>query len=261
MLGSGDSGPPVLMVVQPRSRVFRCFAQHDHGRASGVAAAAWCGAAGDRPLRYEAVLAIGLHDLGWREQDERPTLDPDRGRPYDFMSTPIARRLRIYRDGIDAVQRLDPYAGLLASLHFSAFVADGSAPAFVDAERERQEALRTALRVPDAEVRHDFEVLRALDLLSLVACLSGPGSDPSEHPRWVTLPMRVAGVEHALSWRSEEQLTVARFPFDRELRFALPYRDVPRRTYATQAALLAAWEAAVPGVLELRVTPHGAPRE
>lgn len=252
------------MVVQPRDNVYRCFLQHDHALVSGEAAARWVGDCGRRPDAVTC-MAVATHDIGWTVDDRRPVFDPERQRPYDFMTAPADERLAVYRRGIDEMEALHPYAGLLGSMHFSAFVTPEEDPAFVAEETARRARLRaviergvagTGARLEHAE--EDYALLRAMDLLSLVVCLSAPGSDPTAYPRWIHAPLTVSGRARAMRWddaAAEPTLRVEAFPFDGTFTLEVPYRDIPRRAYPDSAALDRAWDAATTGVLAVRIAP------
>src|SRR5438105_1168066 len=84
-------------------------------------AASWCAGPWERPQPYSScVIAARLHDLIWVPWDEALPRRPD-GRPYNFREVPRQAILPYQQRGIDAVEALDPYAGLLVSLHFSGF--------------------------------------------------------------------------------------------------------------------------------------------
>ena len=88
--------------------------QVDHAVVSGQLADAW--ADGMEP-RASVATAARLHDIGWRHWEEAPRLNPDTGRPANFLDVVINEHLRLYRLGIEEVEAVDPYAGMLVSMH------------------------------------------------------------------------------------------------------------------------------------------------
>ena len=95
--------------------------QVDHSMLSGWLAAMWGAGPWERPQPYSScVVAARLHDLIWVPWDEALPRRPD-GRPYNFREVPRQVIVPYQQRGIDAVEALDPYAGLLVSLHFSGF--------------------------------------------------------------------------------------------------------------------------------------------
>lgn len=243
------------MVIQTRisdggAPVLRCFAQHDHAILSGELAAAWVGP-GDDARDYMTVLAIGMHDIGWREADGVPRLDPATARPYDFVALPLADRVAVYGDGIDALEHLHPYAGLLGSLHLSAFVDPSAAPDFARREADRRERLTTTLGAPPEQVARGLELLKALDRLSLIACLTPPGAVPSAVPPWLGDSIRVDGRAYHVAWDSESRVTLDPFPLRSPLSVTIPFRDLAGAAWSSQEELTRAWDVAEQGRWEI----------
>ena len=99
------------MIVRPNGDLVM---QVDHAVVSGRLAEAWADVIEPR----EAVItAARLHDIGWRHWEAEARLNPDTGRPANFLDVVIDEHLRLYRLGIDEVAALDPYAGMLVSMH------------------------------------------------------------------------------------------------------------------------------------------------
>jgi hypothetical protein len=250
------------MVVQVRRDAFRVMRQHDHAIASGALAAAWIGT-GDRPapLPFQAVLGIALHDLAWRDADALLRRDPATGGVLSFLEHPREERLRFYAAGIEAAERIHPYAGLLASSHYAGF-AWGEGEPFVQRERERQARLRRALGIDDDRARGELRLHRLFvglfDDLSLFACLAGPAS--LARPAWL-LPGDAAdapeGSRLRLAWRDAETIAVVPFPFRDAVDLAIPARDLPRVAYEDDATVRRAWEEAPPIVHRIRFVAAG----
>lgn len=210
------------MIVQVRRAGLRLIRQHDHALMAGQLAHAWR-PEGD-PLPFRLSLAVGLHDLAWRDLDREVRYDPATGRPHDFASYPLEPKLRAYSAGLDEMESLDPWVGLLGSLHYASFLDDERAPDFLAAERERQSRLRARLRgrygpgtpnegrrparghgragrderghrgdqavEPDPgglgdRVERHVEWLKFFDGLSLRLCLSPPGVPDEGLPPWL----------------------------------------------------------------------------
>jgi hypothetical protein len=237
------------MVVQVRRDAFRVIRQHDHAIASGALAAAWIGT-GDSPapLPLEAVLGIALHDCAWRDADAVPRRDPATRAPLSFLEHPREERLRFYAEGIEAAERIHPYAGLLGSFHYSGFASGGGGEAFVRSERERQARLCRELGLDDRALdplRLHRLFVTLFDDLSLFACLAGPAS--LARPSWL-LPGDVADAPASarlrLSWRDGATVAVDPFPFREAVDLAIPARDLPRMEYEDDAALRRAWNGA-----------------
>ena len=104
------------MIVVDLGDRYQFVTQPDHADLAGQFADHWGGDV-DRPAPFESlVVAAYRHDVGWEAYDHRPRLDDD-GEPVDFRGMPADPWVPLYEEGIDAVVDLDPYAGLLVSLH------------------------------------------------------------------------------------------------------------------------------------------------
>ncbi len=73
--------------------------------------------------REETLRAAGLHDAGWRIWEERPTLLPETGRPRNLGEVEPEVHAAFYSAGVEAAIAVDPYSGLLVSLHASVLYA------------------------------------------------------------------------------------------------------------------------------------------
>lgn len=171
------------MIIRPEGDRWTLILQTDHADLSGQMARRW----GDdragtfeRPRPFAPVLvAAAHHDDGWRVWEAAP-------RAVNFIELDVPTHLRLYRAGIAAVAGLDPYAGLLASLHGvglynGRFGIMGQtmtpAPehrAEADAFRRDQETLQAGLQrdlgAPDDEVWRNYRLLQVFDRFSLYFC-------------------------------------------------------------------------------------------
>jgi hypothetical protein len=162
------------VIIRRRGTGLLAITQPDHARLAGVFAEAW-----RPPSGLSLVAASHRHDDGWIEWETAPTID-DQGRPHDFLTIPMAERVAIYSRGIDLLAHSDLYAGLLTSMHFSRLLAEGLGPLRGDARRIAESFLaeqvawdvraRRDLGEP-LGVEADYLVLRAVDYLSLLACM------------------------------------------------------------------------------------------
>lgn len=93
--------------------------QPDHGVQTGLIAAGW---GNDEvaavPERREASrLAAAHHDDGWAIWERHPDLDPHTRQPVQFHQVKPREHVPAYRAGIERAAQLDPWAGLLVSMH------------------------------------------------------------------------------------------------------------------------------------------------
>lgn len=188
------------MIMRPNGAGLLAISQPDHAQMAGTLAEAW----GSR-MPESLVVASHHHDDGWWEQS--PTVD-QHGRPFDFLTLPVRERVAIYREGISALREIDLAAALLTSLHFSRLLAAGleslhgedrrTGETFIAAQVCWEVRARAALGEPRG-VEAAYQVLRAVDYLSLVLCVY-PAGDLAGH----TLPpVRVAGQSVAGNIRLE----------------------------------------------------------
>jgi hypothetical protein len=207
------------VLIQEREDAFRLIRQHDHALLSGALASGWSTREG-APLPIGTILASALHDAVWQAEDEAPRFDPERGRPFDFITIPVARKRSFVEEGVRAIARVHPEVAALV--------------------RDHHHALAEGLEVdPDSQLAW----VRLFDNLSLLACLTAPGSVDASRPPWLhshfTPP---TGPELHATWRGDE-LALSRAPFALALAHTLPYRDLPRRRYRDALELQTAWDA------------------
>lgn len=183
------------MIVRPTGNTAEIVMQVDHAVISGQLAEAW---ADEITARDSVIVAARLHDIGWRHWEAEPRIDTDTDQPTNFLSVQIDEHLRLYRLGIEEVAALDPYAGLLVSMHSAGIYTGryGTQPAlkltrapdaqslvdvFVAEQEARYEAVRDGLGVSPDELWRNYLLLQVFDRLSLRACLGDPaGPGPME---------------------------------------------------------------------------------
>ncbi|ERG88010.1 MAG: hypothetical protein J07HX5_00151 [halophilic archaeon J07HX5] len=110
------------MIIATSADGYRCITQHEHSKIAGRCALAWGNKEFSSPTPEESVVtATFTHDIGWREFDQRPRLntDTETGNPglINFHEVPAQTWVEMYEQGIETVAELDPYAGLVVSLH------------------------------------------------------------------------------------------------------------------------------------------------
>lgn len=247
------------MIVQPRDGQLLLVRQTDHAAISGELAAHWGdGTFWDCPEpRASVLLATVRHDDGWRAYEERPRVNPATRRPYQFTEMPVQEHIPFYREGIDAVARDDPYAGLLVSMHLSGLYRkrygldprlslERLAPEVRPYVETHLEQLAEQQRRLKEQMRHDgvvpaealeelavwtnYRLLQVYDLLSLFLCLGPPRRGVIPH---TPVNSGRPDVELQLTPLGPERLGVHPYPFDQvPLVLTVPARVVPDRDYA-----------------------------
>lgn len=251
------------MLIQEREHELRLIRQPDHALASGEMAARWQTPAGEG-LGVRLVVAAAVHDVAWRDLDQAPRLDPERGRPFGFQEFPLDEKLEAYAWGIERMAEVDPYVGLLGSLHFCSFLDEERAPDFLRSQERRRESLRRELTVEqgrgrtEEEVQRHLRLLKLFDNLSLYCCLAAPGSLEGARPGWVEregLATAPDGTALELGWRGDDRLAVRPFRFRAPFTVRIPFRDLPRRPWREPGNLADAWAEATARIWEVRVEP------
>ena len=245
---------------------FLLITQTDHAAVAGQLAGHFGNAKFARPLPRQPLLtAVAMHDQGWPLHDDEPTLN-HRGLPLDVFELPRAIALMVWAASAERAALVDPYAGLLVSLHsLSLSIHATSPPAkknekfdvrkmqeqfavnkFQHREVERQEQLRLWLgfntHLPlkhglaeahaspeDDRIRFDFRLLQAMDLISLSLCCTHlPQGETNDVLRSPT------GEASKLRLRRSPDgvLHVDPWPFDSaRIELAVPARRFPARRF------------------------------
>ncbi len=275
------------MLVTCRDDRLNLITQPDHAALAGRMAEAWGNEQFAAPAARDALIcAAAHHDDGWHDLDSRPTYNSERKRPAHFTELPLSESAGPYARGVESVYERDLRAGALVGMHFSGFYTNrwgvGTGPASEDplalqvvAEQEARwmPALRAAWanRGPrsefDAETWHAYEVLQAVDLLSLALGLmdlaraaEGQIVDVTSTLTRVEQPpggRAVTGVPRAVGHPSRAAITVQPiaprrvtldpYPFrEPELQLSVPVRELENRPYESAGVAAAAFHAAEP---------------
>jgi hypothetical protein len=175
------------MLVARRDGRLALVTQPDHAAFAGALAEHWGNARFAVPVPREALIcAAAHHDDGWLELDGRPTFNAQERRPAHFTELPLTETAGPYSRGVESVYARDPHAGALVSMHFSGFYTSrwgagdyppSDNPLAIEVVATQEARWMPALREAwgyqglrsafDAATWHAYEVLQAVDLLSL----------------------------------------------------------------------------------------------
>jgi hypothetical protein len=259
------------MMIQREGRALVIVRQTDHMAQVARIGEAWGNAVFPPPEhREETLRAAVLHDNGWRDWEERPTLLPETGRPRNLGEVETAVHAAFYSAGVDRAVAIDPYTGLLVSLHAAVLYAGAegweaqtlSAPvrdemsevqrSFLAGQQALQRRLRGEL---SASPRYGVAVqperlwpaylrLRAWDSLSLFFVFDGMADRALDH-----VPTATGEATIALRRLGERLATATPWPFSHDT-VSLPVvtTRVPDRPYAGTEDFLRTWVAAAPEV-------------
>jgi hypothetical protein len=224
------------MIIHERQHEFVMVAQHDHAKVSRDAAQCWR----DEYFlgidkKDSVVLAVREHDRCWIEPDEEPLWNEQTKQPYSFMDYPASPKLAFYTKGIDEIVQMDPYAGLLCSLHYASFLKDATSTIgknFWNDENQRQKELLQELGIEKDELlTFHLKLLKFCDNLSLYICLNDPGTPKSQEHYFYRngLPQKFSFINnqpiHA-KWIDQETVSLSVSPFMNKLHVRLPYKAV-----------------------------------
>lgn len=268
------------MLIASSTDHHRIIGQTEHANQVGRFADHWGNQSFEVPSpRVPTTIAAYTHDNGWWEWDLVPELRD--GEPVNLLEVAKSDWTAFYDRGIDNAVEIDPYAGLLVSMHgagvrrqrygtqsdIPSFAAEYAE--FIADEEQRQQDLVAALRdseqygaqVGDAtahflttlhEGGHDtdepvtlwqhYKLLQAWDRLSLYCCLN------EELPAETIAPVPTGpdtDVELTLDPVDETAVRITPYPFDTSpLSVPVRGRTIPRRAYDDQTALTSAYYAA-----------------
>lgn len=278
------------MIIAAADGRVRFITQPDHAELAGQFADRWGNEEFEHPTPRSAVAnAAYNHDVGWWEYDRGPRLDQD-GSPLDFRGVPAKSWIDLYERGISVVAELDPYAGLLASMHGSGLRRRryGLSPswpppqpaftAFIEREESRQrqllarvnemdryrgfvgdgapflESLHESGTPPnglDSRLWHNYRLLQAWDALSLLFCETISVSK-SRTIEDVPPAPGVSGRSIRLERRGENEFSVDPFPFDTSpVELSIPARTLRRETIEAHRDLVSAFYGTEQGAIEM----------
>lgn len=231
-----ELGPELLFVTQP-----------DHAHFAGELLGLWRGdGLPSHPRRSEILFAGREHDNGWREADAAPRWDAEAGRPFSFVSIPVADRIEIWERGTARFAASHPYASLLIVQHARNLHRDRADEpvwrGFREYLEELERGLLEATGVAPEEVAADYRFLDLGDLVSLSALNRAP-------ERFT---------RHGVTGRREgETVFLSPFPLAGATAFAVACRRVPNRPYRGDADLGGELAAARWETVRVRIAPEG----
>lgn len=273
------------MLINRRPDGLQLVTHPDHGRVAGELCRHWGNDRIAAPVPHAALLdAATHHDDGWAELDGRPAFHEPAERPAHFLEVPLPDTVGPYGRGVDEVYERDRLAGALTSMHWAGLYRmrwglQGGAPvghpATADVVAEQERRWIAGLRAGwdgqgrrslfERDAWHAYEVLQALDFISLALCLldldrpSADGGEPilmpttlprvdqPAGPRLIpTVPVAAAGaaIDLRLAVVAPRQIAVDPFPFAAELTVELPRRLLVDRPYRSAADSAQAFHAA-----------------
>jgi hypothetical protein len=255
------------MIRRDAGSEYFLITQNDHAILAGQLAERFGNDRFARPEpRESALTSVRMHDAGWTLHDDAPTLNRQH-LPLDVFEVPRAIGLKVWSASAERSAAVDPYAGLLVSLHalaLSIYATSLHSPGnqqgfdvaqlserfevnkFQHREVERQEQLRRQLGLrtdlplthglaalnaspEDDQLAFNFRMLQAMDLISLCLCCTKP---PAERTQDVFVRPGSAPLQLMLRRGSNGELHADPWPFDvPRIELTVPFRRVAARTY------------------------------
>ena len=111
-----------LMIRRDVEGGYILITQDDHAALSYEIMERWGNKDFETPTpRDEILLAIKIHDAGWREWDAEPKIEPESGHPANFMEMSTKDQSEIWERCYKAPGREHSLAGTIIALHFAKF--------------------------------------------------------------------------------------------------------------------------------------------
>ncbi len=160
------------MIVRPVPDGLQLITQPDHAHLARTIME-HCVPLADNPRRDAILHAIAEHDNGWTEEDASPTVNPDTGEIFDFVSAPVTVRHSVWPRGV-ARLRGEPWAAALVAQHavtvYDRFRSDAAWKTFFAEMEQLRDACVRASETSNGALETDYAFVRLGDLISLTFC-------------------------------------------------------------------------------------------
>jgi uncharacterized protein DUF3891 len=255
------------MIIRPASAdELLVIGQTDHSRLVGQLAAHWGNADFAAPVPHESVVrAATFHDYGWLRYETSPLTNAETGEPYQFLEVPLtSTQLASYQWSLDWMAEIDPYAGLIVSMHrtglwkgryqtikhpsgYNLKTLTGEIETFIRHNEAWQQ--RTRAKFDDDAVWTNYRLMQVWDLLGLYFCCQDPYPDHVE-----SVPTRYGkddgGTRLTMEPAGPGKVAFDPYPFDvRPCRLGLGFRRIRPRSFPTVEAFRRAYFQAEPDVM------------
>jgi uncharacterized protein DUF3891 len=269
------------MIRRDAGSDFLLITQHDHALFAGELARRLAHPPFTPPIPPEPVIdAISQHDCGWPLHDDQPTLNRE-GLPLHVFEAPVPLAIEVWSASVDGAMQHGDLQGLLVSLHVmglsALFLSTAAHPSrpdifemnkFQHRQSEIQDTLRQRLGLradiplhlglpkagvspADDQLLFNFRLLTAMDRISLALCCGKPLFPTMDDVR--PAPGR-APVPIITTMPDPATMTLDPWPFDEPaMTFEVPARRVSKGPFASQETFEAAYAAAAPEPLTLRI--------
>lgn len=232
------------MIIREEIEKFIFTRQHHHAHISGEIARHFEHFFIDDPRFVDALFAIHEHDRSWIVPDAVPKWNLRKERPYDFIDFSLEEKLKYYRLGLNETEEMNPYAGLLCSMHYTSFIhfddADKLSQDFLRSEWKRQEELRKKLVIIQEDLLHKhFQLLQLCDKISLYLCLNSPRVDKSDEHYFFKDGFKNSSSfnptqrkDLMAKWSDKSEVNIIPFPFNAPFEVSIRQRHLSKETIA-----------------------------
>ncbi len=237
------------MIIRQEKNSLEFYTQIDHAAAAAALANHLQPSHNSRELVAET---IRLHDVAWKEVDEKPTVLED-GRPRDFLNMAAEVAVLTWTRSIkEVLENLGELSALVVSQHFSRLaqgaLGSGSRSSNDEALFEtflnQQGNLRQRLGPQSAEAVE--EMASYLHLFDTITVFMLTSSDSHSDMRMKPIPFSLNGcgaMPLQLQWCSRRGIQVDPWPFDSaSIALDVPCRILPARRYADDEDLQQAFQ-------------------
>lgn len=225
------------MIVRETDQHFVMTTQHEHARFAGEIANYFVKSLFlDEKYIRDVLFAIQEHDRGWIRLDDTPIWNDRHSVPFSFADYPLLPKLALYRIGIDEVEKINDYAALLCSIHYSSFTHLQSSKLtdcvnFINNEIERQTRLKAKLGQPTEDmISNHYKLLQLCDDISLYVCINNPGATKDiEHP-WFKEGFDTIINDQRINahWINNKEIVISPFLFERDFTTTIKSKQVPK---------------------------------
>ncbi|MFC4024863.1 DUF3891 family protein [Oceanobacillus longus] len=237
------------MIVREHDQHFVLIQQDHHAQISGDIMKQWkSDYFHGMELRESVEYAAYQHDHGWKEFDKQPFLNDKEKVPFSFFDFPNLPKIILYKHGIDEVQKVDPYAGMLCSEHYKRFLLNNTsleAQAFVTYEEMRQQTIIDTLNKFNKRLfEFHYSLLQLADNLSLYICMNEPGAEKQNEHSFFKKGIPTSTTLHEfckqkiqLRWLNDHTVVINDFPFEESIEITLKQKVIAKDTIATKGLI------------------------
>ncbi|HLR54455.1 MAG TPA: DUF3891 family protein [Pseudogracilibacillus sp.] len=245
------------MIVRDTGTHFIFIEQHHHALVARKIIEKWENVLWEASAIYGSVLyAVEQHDRAWRLFDAEPFWNDIKQAPYQFVDFPNSAKIVMYTKGIDEVEKVDAYAAVLCSAHYSSFLessTNAEEKEFVELEKGRQQRLLQKLNgLASNQVAEHLALLKLADNLSLYLCLNHPGvTKEAEHfffKKGIPVASSVAewksGAEKlTANWKNQSTIEIGGIPYVKPFSVAFQEKNIMKERIAEKGLITAYTEA------------------